>query len=243
MPVTLPTKKSEIDNSWISQKTGMIGPAGIGKSQFWSYSNGLYIQTEAGLNHLSVYKLVCQSWDAFGEIYTQLIQASQSGKFPYDTIIIDTIDKLIDLANEETIARGRAKFKAIEINTIGDIPNGAGWAWNMDLIENALRKLEALPAHIVYIGHLEQKEVKEPTRSIHKATISIGGKMGGMLTAWPDHLLNIDASYQGSKIVRKVRTLPTATVEAKSRGAVVKDGWVWDESDEVNFKTFRGMFK
>ena len=241
--IVLPTKKSTVDNNWIDQKTGMIGPAGIGKSKFWSYSNGLYIQTEAGLNHLEVFKVVCRSWDDFKEIYTQLLHTSQNGSFQYDTIIIDTIDRFIDLIHEEVIARGRAKFKAIEINSIGDVPNGAGWAWATELMENALSKLESLPAHIVYIGHLEQKEIKEPTRSIHKATISIGGKMGGNLVAWPDHLLNIDASFQGSKIVRKVRTLPTASIEAKSRGGVVKDGWVWEESDEANFKTFRGLFK
>lgn len=221
----------------------MIGPAGIGKSKFWSYANALYIQTEAGLNHLSVYKVVCRSWDDFVEIYSQLIQAANSGNFPYDTIVIDTIDKFIDLANEETISRGRNKFKAIDINSVGDIPNGAGWAWNMDLVENAFRKLEALPAHIVYVGHLEMKEVKGPTSSVHKSTISIGGKMGGMLTAWPDHLMNLDAKFQGGKMQRNVRTLPSATIEAKSRGAMVQDGWLWDESDEVNFKKFRSLFK
>ena len=241
--IVLPTKKSEVDNKWIDQKTGMIGPAGIGKSKFWSYANGLYIQTEAGLNHLSVFKVVCRCWDDFKETYTLLLHDANSGSFKYDTIIIDTIDRFLDLIHEEVIARGRAKFKALEINTIGDIPNGAGWAWAQELMENTLSKLESLPAHIVYIGHLEQKEIKEPTRSIHKATISIGGKMGGLLTAWPDHLLNINAQYQGNKIVRNVRTLPTANIEAKSRGGVVQDGWTWTDSDEENFSKFRGMFK
>lgn len=241
--IVLPTSKSEIDNRWTSQKTGMIGPAGIGKSKFWSFANALYIQTEAGLNHLSVYKVVCQSWDDFVEIYSQLIQTANGGKFPYDTVVIDTIDKFIDLAEEETISRGRNKFKAMEINTIGDIPNGAGWAWNMDLVSNALYKLEQLPAHIVYIGHLENKEIKEPTRSIHKQTISIGGKMGGMLTAWPDSLMNITATFQGNKAVRTVRTLPTSTVEAKSRGGIIPDNWQWVDNDEDNFKKFRSLFK
>ena len=242
MPIVLPQKKSEIDNRWTSQKTGMIGPAGIGKSKFWSYSNGLYIQTEAGLNHLSVYKVECRTWDDFKEIYSQLLKTSQNGNFLYDTIIIDTIDRFIDLIHEEAISRGRQKFSKIDINTIGDIPNGAGWSWATELMENALSKLEALPAHMVFIGHLEQKEVKEPTRSIHKATISVGGKMGTNLIAWCDHFLNIDASFQGNKAIRKVRTIPSATIEAKSRGGVVKDGWQWDESDEVNYKAFRGLF-
>jgi len=35
--MVLPTKKSEKDMRWISQKFGMIGPAGCGKSEFWSH--------------------------------------------------------------------------------------------------------------------------------------------------------------------------------------------------------------
>lgn len=239
----LPTTRSEIDKKWTSQKFGMIGAPGIGKSKFWSFCNGLYIQTEAGLNHLSVFKMPCRSWEEFKEIYTLLIQAHQAGKFPYDTLIIDTIDKFVDLAQQEVIARGRNKFKQIEINTVGDIPNGAGWAWSQDLVENALTKLEELPCAIAYIGHLELKEVKEPTRSIHKQTISIGGKMGGMLTAWPDHLLNVETQLVGSEQRRKVRTLPTQTIDAKSREGMVKDGWLWTADDKENWETFRKMFE
>lgn len=238
----LPTTRSEVDRKWISQKFGMIGAPGIGKSKFWSFCNGLYIQTEAGLNHLSVMKMPCRTWNEFKDIYTLLSQANQAGKFPYDTIIIDTIDKFVDVAQQEAIARGRNKFKQMEINTVGDIPNGAGWMWAQDLVENALTKLEELPCAVVYVGHLELKEVKEPTRSIHKQTISIGGKMGGMLVAWPDHLLNVEAQIIGSELKRKVRTFPTQTIEAKSREGMVKDGWLWGSDDKANWELFRKMF-
>lgn len=240
--ISLPTVRSEVDKRWISQKIGMIGPPGIGKSKFWSFCNGLYIQTEAGLNHLSVMKVPVRSWEDFRQLYTALIQAHQAGKLTYDTIIIDTIDKFIDLAHQEVIERGRNKFKGIEINVIGDIPNGAGWAWAQDLVENALGKLDELPCAVVYIGHLETKEVKEPTRSIHKQTISVGGKMGGMLTAWPDHFLNVNAAYSGNELKRIVRTLPSQTIEAKSREGMVKDGTVWSSNDKENWENFRKLF-
>lgn|GEM_PF-7049341 len=241
--LTLPTTRSEVDRRWIAQRFGMIGPPGIGKSKFWSFCNGLYIQTEAGLNHLKVMKLPCRSWEEFKDIYSALIRVSQAGTFPYDTIIIDTIDKFVDYAQAEVVERGRNKFKGIEINTVGDLPNGAGWAWSLDLVENALSKLGDLPCAVAYIGHLEMKEVKEPTRSIHKQTISIGGKMGGMLTAWPDHLLNITAQFIGSESKRIVRTLPSQTVEAKSREGLVPDNWQWEKDDEANWKKFRGLFQ
>lgn len=242
--LVLPTQRSEVDRRYISQKVGMIGPPGIGKSEFWSYCNGLYIQTENGLNHLKVMKTPCRSWDEAKAIYSALIQQYQAdGKLPYDTIIVDTIDKLVDLAQQEAVERGRNKFKNIEINVIGDIPNGAGWAWAQDLVENYLHKLEELPCCVAYVGHLELKEIKEPTRSINKQTISIGGKMGGMLTAWPDHFMNVTGTYSGTELKRSVRTLPSQTIEAKSRGGMVKDGWVWPKETEAAWKEFRALFE
>ena len=105
-----------------------------------------------------------------------------------------------------------------------------------------LQKLEELPCAIAFIGHLENKEVKEPTRSIHKQTISIGGKLGLELCAWPDHLLNITSAYAGSEIVRTVRTRPTATIEAKSREGMIADGLKWGADDKKNWETIRGLF-
>ena len=241
--LSLPTVRSEVDKRYVSQTFGMIGPPGIGKSKFWSFCNGLFIQTESGLNHLKVMKQPCRSWDDFKDIYSALMLLSQKGAMPYDTVIIDTIDKFVDLAQAEVVERGRAKFKGIEINVVGDIPNGAGWAWAMDLVDNALSKLQELPCAVVYIGHLELKEIKEPTRSIHKQTISIGGKMGGMLVSWPDHLMNVEAQMVGAEMKRKVRTIPSQTIEAKSRGGVVPDAWVWEKDDEANWNRFRALFQ
>ena len=243
--IVLPTKKSEIDNNWRSQKIGMIGAPGIGKSEFWSYGeHTLFIQTEAGLNHLSVFKVPVRCWDDFVELYTVLIQSHNSGTLQYDTIIMDTVDNFANFANQESIARGRAKFKNIDINTVGDIPNGAGWMWATELVENSFSKLEQLNACIVYVGHLDTKEIKTPTSSIHKKTISLGGKMGQFLLSWPDHLLHIDATIQQSgNVKRMIRTLPSQTLDAKSRGGMVQDGWLWGDSTKDNYIKFRALFK
>lgn len=243
--VVLPQVPSEPDFKWEDQKTGIIGPPGIGKSEFFSHNpKALYLQCEAGLNHLKVMKVPIRAWSDWEETYSALLEAQRAGKFIYDTIIIDTIDRFCDYASDVVVDRGRQKFKSADINVVGDIPNGAGWAWGTDLVMNALGKLEALPAHIVYIGHLDRKEIKKPNQvSVHLQTISIGGKTGRELAAWPDHLLNIEANMVGNNIKRVVRTLPSATIEAKSRGGMVKDGWVWDEDSKKNWEHFRSLFK
>lgn len=222
----------------------MIGSPKIGKSEFWSFCNGLYIQTEAGLNHLSVMKVPCRSWEDWEDIYSALIKQKNSGQFTYDTIIIDTIDNFVDYANTRAVEMGTKKFKAAEINTVGDIPNGAGWAWATNLVDSALSQLESLGCCVAYIGHLDRKEVKKPNNvSIHLQTISIGGKTGRNLMAWADHILNVESAMIGNNMKRVVRTRPTASVEAGSRGNMIPDNWIWEDDMKVNWEKFRGLFK
>ena len=225
-PVILPTKKSEIDNRWIKQKTVIIGAPGCGKSTFPSFGDKtLYLQCEAGLNHLSVLKTPVTSWSEWEATYAALCQAKVKNELPYDTIVVDTIDRFVDCSNQEAIDIGRNKYKGSEINVIADIPNGAGWGFATDLLENALCKLEKLDCHIIIIGHLDRKEIKQPNGiSTHIQTISIGGKTGRAIMAWADHILNIETKMVGNSMKRVVRTVPTVSVDAKSRGNVIKDG-------------------
>ena len=254
--ITLPTEATEAGNKWEFQKIGVVGAPGIGKSGILARGEKtLVIQTEAGLNHIKCMKVICRSWQDWEDIWSALIKAKQANKLPYDTIGIDTIDNFVDFANDEAVTRGQTKYKNADINTVGDIPNGAGWSWSTDLIKNAFEKLESLGVCVYYIGHLEHKEVKQPNNvSIHKQTISIGGKTGGFLVAWPDHLLNIESKLQGDKIIRKVRTIPTATMDAKSKGAVIPNGFELLSPDSLtaegitkadidNFQRIRSLFK
>jgi hypothetical protein len=131
---------------------------------------------------------------------------------------------------------------SIRINSIGDIPNGAGWQWATEMIKLSLDKFEKLPACIAYIGHHDMKEVKTATDKYHKSTISIGGKTGQALLAWADHILNIEAVWSGQQLKRIVRTRPTQYMDAKSRGDVVPDGTVWGDDMKVNYDKFRALF-
>lgn len=244
-PVVLPTKKSEIDDRYIKGKTVIIGPPKCGKSEFLSHGDkSLYLQCEAGLNHLSVFKTPVTSWAEWEATYAALMQAKIKGDFPYDGIVVDTIDRFVDCANQEAISIGKNKYKTIEINTVGDIPNGAGWGWATDLVENALAKLEKLDCHIFLIGHLERKEIKKADgTSHHKQTISIGGKTGRAILAWADHILNIESKMIGDKMERVCRSRETVNLDAGSRGNLVPDNWKWDANGKVNFEKFRSFFK
>jgi len=244
----LPTQKSGVDLKWTSQKIGMIGQAGIGKSTFWSYGEKtLFIQTEAGLGCLDVMKVPVRNWADLAEVIVALQKAHMAGEYPYDTIVIDTIDNLVSIAEQDVVefVKGRFPDKAGLINSLFDYPGASksgnpAWGWRTDRVFKVLNALDALPSCTVFVGHLGTKEVDLPTSKISRETITIGGQLGAKLVHWPDHFLNITGGYTTTK--RTVRTIPTATIEAKSRGGIVKDGWIWSENLQDDYRKFRGLF-
>lgn len=245
MAIQLPTQKSAIDLDFKKQKFGMIGASGIGKSNFWAQDEkSFFIDTEGGLNFETVHKLPARCWDDLREIYALLKSAEQKGDFPYSVVVLDTLDKVVDYAEEEIIQRAREFYTKIadQINTIGDVPNGAGWARTRGLVSNFLDKLSQLPCAIAYIGHLQTKRIEEGVRKYDKHTISLWKGVGEDLLAWPDHLLHVEATLIGDKLKRTVWTKPTQSKECKSRGGVVPDGWTWGNSMKENYDYFRKLF-
>lgn len=243
--LSLPSQKSKKNTDFKNQKIGMIGAPGIGKSEFFAQEEKvLFIEAESGLNHLEVMKVPARSWEDLREIYGLLVKATQAGNFPYSLIVLDTIDRIVDFADDEIIARAREFYKTIadQIYTIGDIPNGAGWAKSTNLVMSFLNKLDELPCAVAFIGHLATKKITEGTRQYDKNTINMGGKTGLELLAWCDHVLHVESSMMGDKQVRRVITRPSQSKEAKSRGAIVPDNWVWGTDMKVNYDTFRKLF-
>lgn len=221
----------------------MLGQSGVGKSSFWAAGDKtFFIECEAGLNFLETFKMPCRTWGDFLDIGAALHKAAQGGQFPYDTVVIDTADRWVQCATEEVINRGLAKFKAVDINSIGDIPNGAGWNWLTNLTSVYMAKLEQLPAAIVFIAHLNTKEIKTRTQTYHRETISIGGKTGETILAWADHVLFVEAEQRGDSIKRTIRTRPAQTREGKSREGIVPDGVQWGENSKENYQQLRRLF-
>ena len=242
--ITLPSKKTEVDTQFIHQRFGMLGLAGIGKSEFWAQDeNALFLNTEGGLNALKVFEIPIRSWQDLREAYQALKASADAGTFPYSIVVVDTIDRLVDYAQEEVIARAKDFYKKVEINAIGDIPNGNGWFKQKEMVMGFFNKLELLPCAIAYIAHLDIKRIKDTTAEFDKATISIGGSLGDDLLAFTDHTLHLESHRIGDKLQRIVYTLPTQSREAKSRGSMIPNGMKWSDNMQENYKAFRSLFK
>jgi hypothetical protein len=242
----LPIEKTKPDLRFSVQKIGIIGQSGIGKSAFLAQEDkALFLETEAGLNFLEVYKIPIRTWNDLRDAYASLKEAQTKGNFPYTMIVIDTIDRLVDLAEEEIVSKAKDFYKNIadQINGIGDIPNGAGWSKTRELIMNFFNKIEQFDCAIAFVGHLSTKRIEEGVRKYDKNTISLWSSMGNDVLAWADCILHIEAHLVGDKLIRTVYSKPTQSREAKSRGAVVPDGMKWTDNDKENWNNFRKLYK
>ena len=243
MVYTLPTEKSGVSKKWVDQKFLCLGAAGIGKSEIWSHAkNPLYIEAEAGLNFIDACKMPVRSWEDVHGTIGALLKAKDD--FPYDVVIVDTIDRILVCIEDEVMGWARKKYeKGNEYQGVGDIPEGAGWYRREAMINKFLKAIEVLPCAKVLIGHLADKEVKvQGAKGYHKSTINIGGKIGANILAWSDHTLNITGQMMGDELKRVVYTKPTMSREAKSRGNMVQNGWRWGNDSKDNFDKLREQF-
>lgn len=248
--MTLPLEATASSKKWIEQRFLMIGAGKSGKSSWWSWGDKtFFFDFEGGLKHLSVKKLPCRSWDDFIEVCRELYIAFKDGKFPYDTGVIDTYDRMVDMASEQVVELAKKRYakavdKGLEINVIGDVPEGVGWDMRTQLVSNAVNKLADLPWALVLISHVNTREITDGQRKINKDTISVGGQTGTKIIHWADHTLHVKASMNGSEIVRVIRTKPMDVLEAGSRGNVVPDGFRMEngEKERESYLRFRQLF-
>jgi len=243
----LPKKKSEINKSFKDQKFLMIGDAGVGKSEFFAQCpTSFFVEAEAGLNFVETFKLPTRSWeDTVGIL--KLLLSEKEDTFPYELVVVDTIDRIVDHAAEYVIAKMKQAYpnraEKGEIQGLGDHPRqGVGWFTHRNLVKKFLEKLEEIPCAVAIIGHLEIKKIEEDGGKYDKATISIGGKVGGDILAWSDHTLHVKGVKVGDKTKRTIYTIPTKSREAKSRGGIIKNGWIWSEDRAENYKQLRTLF-
>ena len=242
--ITLPTERTGPSTKWEDQTFLTLGQGKIGKSDFWSQGEKtLFLECEAGLNHLTCMKVPCRDWEDITDTLGQLYVLHQKGSFPYDTVVIDTVDRFIDLATAYVIDRAKEKYKdASKIETIGDIPNGAGLYQATNLVRITLEKMRQFPCALVLIGHIKAEKLKDGPREYNKQTINIGGQMGAILLHWADHTLHWRARQLGDTVERNIRTKPSEELEAGSRGNLVPDGFRIEGSMKVSYDKFRKLF-
>lgn len=239
----LSTAKSEISNLFADQKFLVYGQTKIGKTKFLAQCEGAYfIKTEKGHNHVSVQGIDCGSYDVLMATLGKLIQAKQIQPYPFKMIVIDTFDRVIEFVEEAVISWARDKFKNSECNSIGDVPNGAGWSQRTALLSAIFRRLDEIPCAKAVVMHATTDDLEDERGKYKKDTVNIGGKSNKVITGWADHTMAIKAIFVGDRLMRKVKLRPARNLDAGSRG-ILPPELSWEDDDKKNWDAFQAYFK
>lgn len=207
--------ESEIRHVWSEQKFIHVAPSKWGKSVFWAQDDMPYfIRLENRHRHFKNIGVDCRTYPEIDKEITKLIQAKMKGVFPFTSVIIDPVDRLLQRIDEEVMDWGERTFKQ-GFNSIGDIPNGAGWSRRTALTNAFLARFEELPCAKVLLFHsyVEEKDDRKGSK-IKKQSIDVGGKAGSKLLGWADHILHGELVQVGEQTVRRLHTKGTQTMEA-----------------------------
>lgn len=259
--------KSSGKKEWRKQTFCVLGAPKIGKSELFAAGEGTaFLDIEGGLSHLSTVKFPKDrpflDYDELESTIDSLVALKQSGKLPstIDTFVVDTATRLTQLASDKAVEILNKKFpgknwETIEEISLGGTSGSPGWQLRSNLVDALLGKLKQLGCAIVIIAHMEHKRVKNDLNiEIDKQTIDIGGQLGKAYLRYSDHILNIIGKNDGGIITRTVRALPTATIEAGSRGMCIPDNWVLEnpkgrtkeamqEAAKANYAKLRSFFE
>lgn len=238
-------KPQEITKDFKKQKFITLGASKSGKTSFWAAlgEKAFFFRTEAGHNHVKTVGADCKDWKDIETWKTKLIQASVAGIFPFEAVIVDTGDRLIDYITEDVLNWARNKYPKSDITGIGDIPEGNGWFMLKQKVNMFLKQLEDLPCATVLVFHTAQDTRNEETdtkKTYKKDTINVGGKAGTAILAWADHVLHIKSAFVGDMLARKLILRGSKTIEAGSRANLTNMDWTADDSK--NFEAFRKLF-
>lgn len=210
----LPVERSGKVTELAKQTILIYGRAKIGKSTLCSkFDKPLFLATEAGLNHLDVYKLNITSW----EIFLDACKEIAVGKHDYKSIVIDTIDNLVVYCSDY-ICRENG------INHPSELPHGKGWHLVTSELNRVLIKLASLPYGLVLVSHCDIEEIETKTKKYNRFTISIGGKNKHIFLNMCDLILFVDSAVgKDGEEVRIIRTKPSINWEAGDRTGLLPE--------------------
>lgn len=217
----LPTAKTEPRKGFDGRKLLIYGPYKSGKTTLASglTDNPLFLATEPGQDALSVYRQPIGSWQDFLNVAASLRDGLDV--WPFDLLVIDTVDELARLCAEHVIA-GMAKsagFDGKAFHHASDFEYGKGWDAVSQEFRLKVAKLCNLGFGVVFISHEKESVIKTRTGAeITKVGPDVAQKgMRKWLLGFVDviaHSAVIDTK-DGKEHVLQLQ--PTETMEAGAR--------------------------
>ena len=231
--MALPLERSQKNNNLSDQVITVYGRPKIGKSTLCSYfDDALFLATEAGLNHLEVFKVVVNSWEVFLKSCGDLAE----GNHKFKTIIIDTVDNLVIYCSDYVCKKNK-------IDHPSELPHGKGWSLVTSELNRALVKLSGLPYGLVLVSHSKQEEIETKTQKYHRFTVDVGGKNKGVVLNMSDIILFMDSEVHEKKEVGVIRTKPSLYWEAGDKSKLLEENITYPLADpKVAFDKIKEKF-
>jgi hypothetical protein len=147
----------------------IYGPPKIGKTTALAKLDGcLIIDLEQGSDMVEALKVKANNLSELSQIGKAIMKAGK----PYKYIAIDTLTQL------EVWAESDAKELSL--------PQGAGYLYLRMAIKKWMDRLEQLSDHIIYIGHLKDKQIEKKGKEVSAKDLDLTGKIRNIACANSD---------------------------------------------------------
>lgn len=206
----LPLKKSKPQMNPLAYTTLMHGPPKIGKSEFWSHTDALYLDAGNNLKHLEVYKKRVDDWPAVKAALKDVWKLIQKGKCPYSGIIWDETGMMYDMAFTYTCEKHGFEHPA-------DEAYGKGWEKIKFEFQRVVNFSCRMPIGTVFLAHSIEKDIEERTGKVTRIQADLKGGCRNVILPQVDTILYAGFSPSDGE-TRLLYTTGTEKIEAGSRG-------------------------
>lgn len=189
--IELPTKKAKPTDQNPGSMIIFSQPK-MGKTTLAAQlEDALIIDLENGSKFVDAMRVNANDYEELKEIIIALRNRKQelNGKNPYTYGIIDTVSKLEELALPRALMLYKKtpmgkNFKGTDILSL---PNGLGYKYLRDAMNQLSNMFEELFDHVIFIAHLKEKSIDKDGKEITSKDIALTGRLATILPA------NVDA--------------------------------------------------
>lgn len=192
----LPTQKTEkkTDNP---KNLIIFGLPKVGKTTALSQlQNNLIIDLENGTDYVSGYVVKAENYvDLFN-----IAKALKTEEHPYKFVTLDTVTALEDIALE--LACKRYKESPVGKNWEGNgkdilkLPNGSGYFWQREAIQEIIGWFEKVAENLILTGHVKDKLLNEYGTELNIKALDLSGKTATILSAKSDAICYVYRDFE-----------------------------------------------
>lgn len=167
----------------------LFGKPKMGKTTIVAaLEDNLIIDMEGGSLYMEAMSVQARTVAELGEIATALTQEIQAtGKFPYNTITLDSGTKLEEIVKPFALQLYQATPMGKNYkDDILKLPNGAGYMYVREAFEKVLDMFKNLCENLILICHVKDSMINKDGKEMSEMTIDLSGKLGRIVSSQAD---------------------------------------------------------